>query len=382
MKSLPIVLAAIFLLGACAKKEQAAQDAGKDAWPKGLAAFFEPENRILAIGTKLRMWVENKTGEEFKPEWTHDGNCGQFIYDKSKPFEAIFLAGETAEDCTAKLTVKLVGKDGTLEKQFNAMVKGASKFKELVLRPDPIPETWLFVNNYDQTQSGREVKCVSVLGGSEGKPSVGLAIDTGKKRKKTDEESAAEAKAKEEGKQIEVVDVFDGQLLNLLDAPFGPWNFEFAGCAFGDPPQGEKGVLAFAYDLPHDDDYCGFFENLGMGKDCESTPFDASVVDKVTFLVRSGDGQKHAFFVELVAWEKFAEFHQGRSEPFGPLEAGEAWKRYEVAVSDIVKRDIDPTAIKSVSFKIRREANYPDHGLILFDNVAMVRKGEAIKTAE
>ncbi|MBM4355328.1 MAG: hypothetical protein FJ109_16340 [Deltaproteobacteria bacterium] len=382
MRALPIVLIATLLLGACAKKEQAAQTEGKDAWPKGLSAHFDPENRILSIGAKLRMWVENKTGEEFKPEWIHDGSCGQFLYDKAKPFEATFVGGENAEDCTAKLTVKLVGKNGILEKQFNALVKGSAKFKELVLRPDPMPETWIMVNNYDQTFSGREVKCVTVVGGAENKPSVGLAVDADKKRKKTDEESAAEAKAKQEGKQIEVVDIFDGQLLNLLDAPYGPWNFEFSGCAFGDAPEGEKGVLPFAFDLPHDDDYCGYFENLGMGKDCESVPFDARPIDKITFLARSGDAEKHAFFVELVAWEKFAEFHQGRSEPFGPIEAGTEWKRFEVAVADIVKRDIDPSAIKSVSFKVRREPNYPDHGLILFDNIALVKKGEATKTAE
>jgi hypothetical protein len=374
MRALPIVLAATLALGACAKKDDS--DKGPDGWPKGISANFAPRDLTVNAGGKLRMWIENKSGKPYKVEWSHDGNCGKFMYDRSKGSEATLIGVVGPEDCTTKLSVKMTGKDEPLEKQVTAVVKGSVKLKELVLRPDPIPGTWLLVNNYDQTMSGQEVKCVTIEGGDK-KNSHGFG---GQAREKTDEQKAAEAKAKEEGKEIEVVEVFDDVTLNLRDAPFGPWTFEFANCSFGAAPEGETGVLPLAYDLPHNDDYCGFFENLGMGKDCETTPLDASVMESVTFIVRSGDGEKHSFFVELVAWEKYAEFHQGRSEAFGPIEAGKDWKRFEIPVSDIVKKEIDPASIKSVSFKVRREANYPDHGLILFDNVAFVRKGDAAKT--
>ncbi len=72
--------------------------------------------------------------------------------------------------------------------------------------------------------------------------------------------------------------------------------------------------------------------------------------------------------------ERFAEFHQGRPESVGPFDVTDKWQRYEIPLGDLYKDTLNPSGIKSVSFKIKREANFPDHGLILFDNVAFMKK--------
>ena len=58
----------------------------------------------------------------------------------------------------------------------------------------------------------------------------------------------------------------------------------------------------------------------------------------------------------------------------GPYEVGEEWTRFEIPLTEIYRDTLSPTGIKSVSFKFRREPNFPDHGMVLIDNVAFIKK--------
>jgi hypothetical protein len=373
MKRLAWLVIVALVAGACAKKEESGTKEGS-AWPAGLAVLFNPPNRMIKHDKKLKMWVENKTAEEYSFEWTAEGKCGVLQWNKDKPAEAIYIGGQNVTDCNEKLTLKVAGA-GTIEKQFGVKVDGSSKFAELEVIPDPIPDSWVFINDYEKTLAGKEIKCVSKIGGKEReKPSVGLAVDEKKKRKKTQEEIDKEKAARDGAKETEVVDYYDDVQTNLLGAPFGDWNFEFAGCRFADAPEGDEGALAFSYDLPHDDDYCGYYENLSIGKDCETRGYDTSKFTHMTFIYKSGDDKEHMLYAEMINWERFAEFHQGRPESVGPYIAKAKWQRAEIPLPKFYKDTLDPATIKSVSFKIKREANYPDHGLILFDNVAFINK--------
>jgi hypothetical protein len=377
MRRLTGLLLAVVLVAGCTSKQDAAKEGTeKSDWPEGVIPFFQPEDRIVKHDEKVKMWVEDKTGEGFAFEWSSEGKCGQLQWAKEKNSEAVLLGGKNAEDCNEKLTLKAMGPKGTFTRQFGVKIEGSAQFATLEVRPDPIPDSWDMINDYDKTLKGREVKCVTKLGAKAVK-SVGLAVDESKKRKKSEDEANKEKAAREGAEETEVVDYYDDVQLNLHNAPFGPWNFEFANCFFDETYEGEEGVLAYKYDLPHHDDFCGYYENLQVGEDCETRPHDTTAYSHVTFIAKSGDENKHRFYLEMINWERFAEFHQGRPEFTGPFEAGPEWTRYEVKLEDIYRDTLNPEGIKSVSFKIKREPNYPDHGLILFDNVAFLKKEEA-----
>lgn len=365
-----VLLAVVFVLGCAAKKDAAVEGEKGAAWPAGIVILFQPEDRIVKHDKKVKMWVENKTGEEYSFEWLSEGTCGELQWDKARNSEAVFIGGKLAKDCNEKMTLKAMGPKGSLEKQFGIKVEGSEQFATLVIRPDPIPDNWHMINDYDKTMKGKEVKCVTKIG--KDKKSVGLAVDLSKKRKKSADEENQEKAAREGEGETEIIDYFDDVQLNLNGAPFGPWNFEFANCFFDEDPE-EEGVLTYKYDLPHDDDFCGYYENLAVGDDCETRPYDTSEFEYVTFLTKSGDEKTHRFYLELINWERFAEFHQGRPEAVGPFEATPEWSRFEVKLADVYKDTLDPTGIKSLSIKIKREPNFPDHGVVLFDNFAFIK---------
>jgi hypothetical protein len=367
-----LLLAVVLSFGCTAKKDTAKEGEGVAAWPDGIVVLFQPEDRIVKHDKKVKMWVENKTGEEFSFEWSGEGTCGELQWKKEKNSEAVFVGGKLGQDCNEKMTLKVMGAKGTFEKQFGVKVEGSEQFAAIEVRPDPIPDNWHMINDYDKTLKGKEVKCVTKLGGKD--KSVGLAVDMTKKRKKSAAEENQEKAAREGGAETEIVDYFDDVQMNLNDAPFGPWNFEFANCFFDESYEGEEGVLAYKYDLPHHDDFCGYYENLSVGEDCETTPYDTRPYEYATFIAKSGDDKTHRFYLELINWERFAEFHQGRPEAVGPFDATGEWNRFEVNLADVYKDTLDPAGIKSLSIKIKREANYPDHGLILFDNFAFIEK--------
>lgn len=360
------------------KEDSSAVQADKGAgFPAGLTLSFEPADRMIKAGEKVRMWVENKSGEDFSWEWIAEGKCGTFLFDRKKSFEAALLGGENAEDCREEITFKATGGGVVHERKTNILVKGDPKFASLVVRPDPIPDNWAMLNNYDRTMDMREVKCITEIGGATRKPSVGLAFENKglkKESRNAEERRKAEEAAQKTGQAQTVEEVFDDITLNMFDSPFLPWKFEFGNCEFGTAPDGEEGVLALHYDLPHHDDYCGYFEHLKLGKDCEAAPFDSRAYDKLTFIVKSGDGERHEVYAEMVNWEKFAEFHQGRTEPVGPFEVPvDEWKRYEIPLTELYKDTLVPEEIKSISFKVMRK-DQADKGLILFDNVAFIKK--------
>jgi hypothetical protein len=370
MRCLVLLLSLVFAVASCARKQDAGSaGADKGPLPDGMKILVDPASKTAKAGQKVRVWAENNTGKKFTVEWKADGHCGTFEVEKTKGLEALFVAGQYGMDCTQKVEFKASGTSGIYETSLDIVVKGNPAFAQLDPRPNPIPDNWVMVNDYETSLDPKEVKCTMVVGGKK-RVSVGLAFGADKHKKEGSDSKAPEA-AGDEPK--EVTESYDGILLNKLDAPFGPWTFEFGSCEMADPPENEKGTFALSYDLPNDDAYCGYFETFSMGKDCESAPFDVAPFEKLSFIVKSGDGKPHRLFVELVAWEKYAEFHQGRTEAVGPFEVPvDAWKRYDVELKDLIKDALAPSSIKSVSFKLTRDKQ-PDGGVILFDNIALIK---------
>jgi plastocyanin len=358
----------------CSKTPDAAKQKTPEAWSRQITLQFDPADRTVKPGRPVRIWVDNKTGENVTFEWSSAGTCGELVLDKDKPAQAQFVGRGAAKECKEDITLKVSAAKGTYEKRFGVTILGDKAFAELTVRFDPMPDSWLVINDYENTLAGQEVKCFRTEGKTGAKPSVGLAVDAKKEKEKSQAERDAEKAKAAKGGEYTVTDVFTDQHLNSLRAPFDPWQFEGGSFTFGEPPEGEKGVLALHYDLPYDDAYGGYFENLRLEPSCETGPFDTAEYETITFIVKSGDGKPHKVYLEVTAWEKYSEYHQGRTEAAGPFDVpAKEWKRYEVPIRRIIKTDLDPHTIKSINFRMNR-GGQEDSGVVLFDNLALIRK--------
>ncbi len=348
MKRLVIGLLVVLMSFACNQnKADKAADGNatkKSALPKGLIVNFNPDTRVIESGATLKGNIDNKTGIPYTYEVTSPQNCGELKLKDESAVEFTFVAKSHEADCTDEIKLALKGGEEIVNASFTIKVKAGAQEPELELRPDPIPDTWLMVNDYENTMQEHTFTCTrKPTGGEENVP----------------------------GEEVE-----EELKLNLLKATFDTWQYEGASCTYADLPEGVTGVAALAYDLPYDDAFCGMFENLGLGKDCETDKRDLGNYQALTFLAKSGDAAEHKLYVEIVQWEKYAEFHQGKAAEFGPITIpADRWKRFQIPMEKLCRDDVQPFSVKSVSFKVKR-AGHPDKGVILIDNVAFIKKVE------
>lgn len=330
-RTLPFAMA-LLLLASCSRDPEQIK--------KGLVTEMTPSSGKIGPKGVTLMTVENKTGEKLDFTWSAPGACGELKTDPAKSYEARFVGREGETICEETVTLSAAGATKEpLSIPFKITVKPVEKAPELVLRPSPIPETWTMINDFDDTLILKTFECKRKVAGA-------------------DEEEVAE-------------DVY----LNKLGATFDAWSFEEGVCSIQARTEKDGDVLAMTYDIATDDSYCGYFENLKLAKDCETRSFDLSEYDVLTFITASGDEADHVFSIEVVQWEKYAEFHQGKPSIFGPIKVNKEWTRHEIPIKDLCKKEVDPTFVKSISFKVPRKGQ-PDKGVILLDNVALIKKEE------
>ncbi len=305
-------------------------------------AFFitaKPGSFTVGPGETLKVTVDNKSGKAVQYQWEVKEDCGELSFgaDASKAFEVTYKGRVHDQICSATLVLTVHGAHRQpLVFNRRMTVRPREKVREAELRPSPLPESWLLINDFNGSLTPKVFECV-------------------RKSRAGDEQVSEEVK------------------LNRLGANFTDWSFESSTCTIYEEQDKGETVMALRYDIATDDSYCGYVENLKLGKDCDTKLFDLSPFETLTFLARSGDDHDHKLFVEIVQWERYAEFHQGRAARFGPLTVGQEWKRHEVPIAKVLKKDVDPTFVKSVGLKVTRIGD-SDRGIILIDNMALIRK--------
>jgi hypothetical protein len=298
-----------------------------------------PGTFSVGPGETLKLTVDNKSGKAVQYQWEAKEDCGELSFgpDASKAFEAVYKGRAHDQICSTNLVLTVLGAHKQpLVFEHKVTVRPQEKAREAELRPSPLPESWQMINDFNGSLTPKVFECV-------------------RKSRAGDEEVSEEVK------------------LNRLGANFTDWSFESSTCTiYEEQDQGET-VMALGYDIATDDSYCGYMENLKLGKDCDTKLFDLSPFETLTFLAKSGDDHDHQLLVEIIQWEKYAEFHQGRAAQFGPITVGREWKRHEVPIAKVCKKDVDPTFVKSVGLKVTRMGS-SDKGIILIDNMALIRK--------
>lgn len=359
-----LVLALAFMLVGCGKK----QDVGADGWPKSMKVIVDPADGNIRSGKFAEISLVNNTGENFTFDWVTSGNCfGKLTRKSDEPFAAKFLGGKVGQDCTEEVKITLRGESGTYTRTVFITTQGNPAFGLLELRPDPIPESWVFVNDYEKTLEPKDVECKRTV------------------KRPVVKEGPAEEGAKPEFEEVQETELVEGVRYNMSGGLFDTWGYEFGTCTFVDAPEGDSGVLALEYYLPQLNSYCGFFEQFKTGEDCEAVPFDISGYEKVSFLLKSADDKDHFPVFEIVGWDQFTKVHQGAIEPTKALlaKAG-VWTRYEIEISKLIRdvNVIDPAKVKSIGFRVNRKAKLQDgtevfndgQGKILVDNLVLIKK--------
>jgi hypothetical protein len=341
---------------------------GPDGLPKDMLVRVEPADGTIKADKSAELFVQNSTGKTYQYDWQVAGTCKGKLVQKNEdePFARTYQAGKEGKECQEEITLTIKGEKDSYTKKLYITVQGKAAYAQLELKPEPTPDTWKFVNDYDATLEGKDVVCKRV-----------------EKRPKKVE--GAPADAKPEFEEVTQEDPVEGITYNLLGGVFGNWGYEFGSCKFGEAPASDPGVLTINYDLPQLNSYCGYFEQFKTGEDCEAVPFDISGYQTVTFLLKSGDDKDHYPVFELVGWDQFTKFRQGAIEKSKPLVArADRWTRYEIELNTLIRdvNVIDPAKVKSIGFSVNRTAAMADgtqvsngaEGVILIDNLVLVAK--------
>jgi hypothetical protein len=223
---------------------------------------------------------------------------------------------EVEQDCLGGkgvYTVTAKGKGGTtiVSKDFT-LVRALASHEVLPDRPDPLPGTWKLVDTFDGT---------------------------------------VEKKA------------------NLWEGFIGTWTFKSGSCQVAPGP--EK-TLKLSYKLPIGSSQCGFFEYL-KGGEGKSEAVDVSGYTGLTFQLRSADERVHKLRLEVVQWDKLAEYNQG--PVFTGKEALVAkpyWRRYEYKLTEL-PQGFDLKAIKSIGLTLDGRDGFGQDGTVLVDNLAFIQ---------
>jgi hypothetical protein len=358
------LLLAIPLLIGCDSKPAL----GPDGLPKDMLVRVDPSDGNIKADKSAEIFVQNSTGKAFLYDWQSAGICKGKLVQKNddEPFARTYKAGKEGAQCVEEITLTVKGEKDTYTKKLFITVDGKAAYAQLELKPDPIPETWTFLNDYEATLEGKDVVCKRI-------------------EKRSKKVEGAPAGSKPEFEEVVEEDPREGITFNLLGGVFGNWGYEFGSCKFGEAPDSDPGVLTVNYDLPQLNSYCGYFEQFKTGEDCEAVPFDISGYEKITFLLKSADDKDHYPVFELVGWDEFAKFRQGSIEKSKPLVArADRWTRYEIEISTLIRdvNVIDPAKVKSIGFSVNRTVVLADgtqvsngsEGSILVENLALVAK--------
>ncbi len=158
--------------------------------------------------------------------------------------------------------------------------------------------------------------------------------------------------------------------LNRFGGAYGTWGFRGGKCRIAV----SDGVLQVTYALPMGDSECGTFEYL-KGAVGKPEPFDIRAFERVALLLKSGDGKLHRVVLEVVELDPYAQALQGYVGESPVFVAGPDWKRYEVRLDDILHPRFDRRMGKQVGLRVRRKDQDQASGVVLVDNLTLIEKG-------
>jgi hypothetical protein len=118
---------------------------------------------------------------------------------------------------------------------------------------------------------------------------------------------------------------------------------------------------------------CGYFDYL-KGEEGKAEPVDISNYEKITFLVKSGDGKNHKIRIEVIEFDKFQNFNQGHVASSDPIDVTSEWKRHELYLKYLLPEIFKKKEVKQIGFRIDRKEQGQNEGIIYFDNFAFILK--------
>lgn len=154
---------------------------------------------------------------------------------------------------------------------------------------------------------------------------------------------------------------------------YDTWSFRGGKCLLSQVEEGGSRRLQVQFSLPMANSQCGTFEYLA-GEKGKPRPVDIRPYQAVTFLLKSGDDEDHAVRLEVTELDPYDAALQGYVGESRPLVAGKEWKRYEVALDDILHPMFNRKMGRQVGIRLDRKDQDGASGTVLLDNVTFVEK--------
>lgn len=314
------VLLAGLALGAC---EKMPAPAPKLEWKPGDGKVVAGE--VIELRATKPLAHEK---EAFEFTWTAAGDCAGAISDPS----AWKITYQVPEDCGGgALTFTLAAKSrlgATTESvKFELAPKPKKEIGLQPVRPEPLPESWSFVNDYEGTVAPP-----------------------------------------------------DQERRNKRGGYFGTWTYRDGKCELAQETAEGSGAMKLSFILPHSDlSACGYFEYFD-GPPGDAKKADISGFSKVGFIAKSATGDPLRVRLELVEFDKYANYNQGIVSESDPLEVDGEWRRHELDIKKLATT-WKLSSAKSLGFRIDAKDDNPNKGVLLIDNLVLVKKEPAAAAA-
>lgn len=162
--------------------------------------------------------------------------------------------------------------------------------------------------------------------------------------------------------------------MNNMDGHWGNWSFRSGRCNMEQVDDDGSKRLRISFNLPMDNSKCGTFEYL-KGQKGKPQPVDITDIQKVVFLMKSGDENEYAVRFEFTELDPYDAALQGYVGTTRPFIAGKEWQRVEVELDGLLHDMFDRKKGRHVGLMIdRKDQGDSAAGVVLVDNLTLVRK--------
>lgn len=315
-----LVAAALTLLCACERT------------PPSPKVEWKPGDRTVTAGEAIELRATKPLTHEkeaFEYTWTMTGDCAGQLADPT----AWKVTYDVPADCGGgELTFQLSAKTrlGTTTESvtFQLSPRPQEEIGLQPVRPSPLPTTWEFVNDYDGT-----------------------------------------------------VGAEDQQRRNKRGGYFGTWTYRDGKCELAQDTAEGSGVMKLSYVLPHNDlSACGYFEYFD-GPPGDAKRADVSGFAKAGFIARSATGEPVHVRLELVEFDKYANYNQGIVSESEPFLVDDQWRRHEIDLKKLAAT-WKLSSAKSIGFRIDAKDDNPGKGIVLIDNLVLIRPERSTAAAQ
>ncbi len=259
--------------------------------------------------------------EVFEFKWTMEGACAG-SFDDDTAWKATYQVPADCEGGTLRILLDAKTRQGVTQHrvEFTIQAVAAAEDRRLLpVRVSPMPATWEPINTYEAN-----------------------VVEKTKERR------------------------------NDRGAYFGTWTYRDGRCQLVQGADGDEQVLDIVYSLPHADlSACGYFEYI-EGAPGEAQKVDISAFAKVGFIARTKDGNKVAIRLELVEFDKFANYNQGIVSQSPTVLVDGEWRRFEVDLQQLA-RTWDLSSSKSIGFRVDAKDDNVGKGTIQLDNFVLIK---------